>query len=63
MKNSDTNGGLFFSVVFIVFLVSKLSGVINWPWIWVFSPVWIPLAVVFFMILFLGAVGFLEELK
>lgn len=28
-------------VLFIVFIVLKLVGVINWSWIWVFSPLWI----------------------
>ena len=27
--------------VFIVFLVFKLTGVINWHWVWVVSPLWI----------------------
>jgi hypothetical protein len=25
----------------LVFLILKLTGVINWGWIWVFSPLWI----------------------
>lgn len=29
-------------ILFIVFLVLKLTGNIVMPWIWVFSPVWIP---------------------
>ena len=32
----------FNSILFIVFLILKLCGVINWNWIWVFSPIWIP---------------------
>jgi hypothetical protein len=24
----------------------RLAGVIDWPWVWVFSPIWLPLAVV-----------------
>ena len=31
------------SILFIVFLILKLCGVINWSWIWVFSPIWIPI--------------------
>lgn len=26
---------------FIIFLILKLDGIINWKWIWVFSPFWI----------------------
>jgi hypothetical protein len=29
------------TVVFIVFLVLKLTGLITWSWWWVTSPVWI----------------------
>ena len=29
----------------IIFLVLKLNGVINWDWIWVFSPIWISIIV------------------
>jgi hypothetical protein len=32
--------------LFLVFLVLKLTGFINWSWIWVTSPLWIPLAMV-----------------
>jgi len=28
-------------VVFIVFLILKLVGVITWSWVWVTSPIWI----------------------
>lgn len=33
--------------VFIVFLILKLVGVITWSWWWVFSPLWLPLVVLF----------------
>lgn len=29
----------------IVFLVLKLTDVVRWSWIWVFSPIWLPFAV------------------
>ncbi len=28
-------------MAFIILLVLKLDGVINWKWIWIFSPFWI----------------------
>ena len=37
-------------VLTIVFVVLKLVGVINWPWIWVLSPLWISLGL--FLIIF-----------
>ena len=30
----------------IVFIVLKLTHVINWSWWWVLAPFWIPLAIV-----------------
>jgi hypothetical protein len=32
------------------FVLSKLMGIISWPWIWVVCPLWIPL-VIFVVIL------------
>ncbi len=28
----------------LAFLVLKLTGVIAWSWWWVFSPIWVPIA-------------------
>lgn len=35
------------TVLFIVFLVLKLCGIITWSWWWVTSPIWIPIVIVF----------------
>jgi len=40
------NGIGFPALLFIVFLVLKLCGVITWSWLWVFSPLLIPFAIV-----------------
>ena len=29
------------TILFLIFLVLKLCKVINWSWLWVFSPLWI----------------------
>lgn len=39
-------------IMTMTFLVLKLCGKIAWPWIWIFSPIWIPI-VAFFAILIL----------
>lgn len=36
-------------ILFIVFLVLKLCGVISWSWWWVCAPVWMPVALVLIM--------------
>lgn len=41
-------------VLTIVFVVLKLTGNIDWSWIWVLSPLWIPLALV---LVFIGLAG------
>ena len=33
------------TLLFIVFLILKLIGNIDWSWWWVTSPLWIPIAV------------------
>jgi hypothetical protein len=45
MAKENTSSGIGIGMVlFIVFLVLKLTGTINWSWWWVTSPLWIPLA-------------------
>jgi len=41
MKDTDNKLNAF---LFLTFLVLKLTGVINWNWIWVTAPLWAPLA-------------------
>ena len=31
----------FVLILAIIFMILKLTGVIAWSWLWVFSPVWI----------------------
>ena len=44
--NSSAGGGGigFLGLLTIVFITLKLCGVINWSWLWVLSPIWIPLS-------------------
>lgn len=43
------------TVLFIVFLILKLTETITWSWWWVTAPLWFPFAllVAFFVIVFL----------
>lgn len=47
MKNNDYeyNGVSFLSILFLVFLVLKLTNVIDWSWWWVTAPLWIPIII------------------
>lgn len=44
-NNSSSAGVGFAGLLTILFIALKLLGVIDWPWVWVLSPFWIPLAV------------------
>lgn len=38
--SASASGIGFFGILFIVFLVLKLTHVINWSWWWVTAPLW-----------------------
>ena len=45
MANENTSNGIGFeTVLFLVFLILKLTDTIDWSWWWVTSPLWVPLA-------------------
>lgn len=42
-NNQNANGGIgFVGALTIIFIVLKLCNVITWSWVWVLSPIWIP---------------------
>ena len=45
-----TNSGSGMGTLFLVFLVLKLTSVINWSWWWVTAPLWGPFAIIFGML-------------
>ena len=53
-NNNATTGGVgFCGLLTIAFIVLKLLKVISWSWLWVLSPIWIPLVIVVLIIVFL----------
>lgn len=47
MKNKDRNknitiNGLGSTLLLVAFIVLKLCHVIEWSWVWVLAPLWIP---------------------
>jgi hypothetical protein len=42
------------SLLGVLFVGLKLTGYIQWPWVWVLSPFWIPLAIVLALLLAAG---------
>lgn len=44
MGKSNQGGVGFVGLLFITFLVLKLTGFIAWSWWWITAPLWIPFA-------------------
>lgn len=45
--SSSSSGGIGISgLLGVLFVGLKLTGFINWPWVWVLAPFWIPLTIV-----------------
>ena len=53
--SSSSGGSSGFTLLFIVFLVLKLTDTINWSWWWVTLPLWGPAAVALLFLAVLGA--------
>lgn len=57
-NKSNAKSGLNFStVLFLIFLILKLTGYITWSWLWVTSPLWISIVVVIFFLVLFGLNG------
>lgn len=58
--SSNSSSGVGFSgLLTIVFIVLKLTGHINWSWIWVLAPLWGGIVLVILMVLILFPLIFL----
>lgn len=57
-KTASNSGSLVF-LLFIVFLVLKLAGAIDWSWWWVTSPLWLAALATVGVLLLAGGLGFL----
>jgi hypothetical protein len=46
-SSSSSSGGIGFGgLLTIVFIVLKLTHVIDWKWLWVLSPIWISIGLI-----------------
>jgi hypothetical protein len=62
MENTKNSGISSTMVLFIVFLILKLTNNIDWSWWWVTSPLWIVLAIVIAVLLILGLITVISKL-
>jgi hypothetical protein len=56
MKESGISLG---TILFVVFLVLKLTHIIDWSWWWVTSPLWIPVAIVVAFFILVGIIVYI----
>jgi len=53
-ESKTSSGGVsFFGALFLVLLTLKLTGYIDWPWVWVAAPLWVLPSLVLVIWLFL----------
>lgn len=45
-KSSGSYGGIFWTLLTVAFIVLKVTHLIDWPWVWVLAPIWIPVGIV-----------------
>ena len=62
-RNNTTAGGIgFCGLLAVAFIVLKLTGVINWSWLWVLAPIWIPTAITLAIIVIVLVATLVREL-
>ena len=62
-KGNSSSGIDFFGLLTIVFIVLKLTKVIDWSWWWVTAPAWGSVAVILIVAIVLGTIQFLGDKK
>ena len=55
-ESTSSSGIGFAGLLTTVFITLKLIGEIDWPWLWVLSPIWISIVAVIVILVAVGAV-------
>jgi hypothetical protein len=55
-SGSASSGTSISGLLGVLFVGLKLTGFIDWPWLWVLSPFWIPLVIVLGVLAVLGII-------
>jgi hypothetical protein len=56
-QKNITNNFPILGVLGLIFITLKLTGHITWPWLWVLSPFWIPIAVALLIVFIVAYLG------
>ena len=62
MKDKNSIG-FFLPALTLIFIFCKLTGHINWSWLWVLSPIWIPLVIFLVCMLIIGLLTYYAEME
>ena len=54
MKENNSRGIGLGSLLAVLFIGLKLGKVIDWSWVWVLSPLWIPLGITVVCLIIIG---------
>ena len=64
MNKQVTIGNSWFAPVLgLIFVTLKLTNVIDWPWLWVLAPFWIPFAIFLVAFITLITIAFIKTYK
>jgi hypothetical protein len=61
--SNSSNGLGLGTVLFLIFMVLKLTNYIDWSWWWVTSPLWIPLLIILGVLAVIGIVFLVDKHK
>lgn len=60
--SSTSNRGIGFTgLLTVAFIVLKLTGVINWSWWWVLSPIWISILLMLIMMFIIAIIEMIRD--
>lgn len=60
-KNNTSGGVSALSLLGLIFVTLKLTGFIDWSWWYVTMPFWLPLGVVFSMVLLVAFIAVMRR--
>lgn len=61
--NKTVNGSLgFCEMLGLLFIGLRLANVIDWPWLWVLSPIWIPISIFLVVLLVIAVIEYRKRI-